>query len=68
MRIKIPFSHCKDAQLVSLIELEIFEFEIKLNFKKIRFNKGGFLDNALSNGNPSMEAHFNWILKEEMSK
>ena len=62
MRIKIPFSHWKDVQLVSFIELEIFE--IKPNFKRSRFNKEEFLDN----GNPSMEAHFNWILKEEMSK
>ena len=63
---KIPFSHCKGAQLDSFIELE--NFENKLNFKKIRFNKEGFLDNALSNGNPSMEAHFNWTLKEENVK
>ena len=63
---KIPFSHCKGAQLDSFIELE--NFENKLNFKKIRFNKEGFLDNALPNGNPSMEAHFNWTLKEENVK
>ena len=63
---KIPFSHCKGAQLDSFIELE--DFKNKLNFKKIRFNKEGFLDNALPNGNPSMEAHFNWTLKEENVK